>query len=113
MAPPRSSSTSERTLRLGLALAGVGALLVLVNLLGLPGRLAGLAAIVAGVVISAPHSEGTVGPARRWWAVLAAGAMVTLTGIVVSFAVESLGGLLTVAGGILVAVAVALSFPAP
>ena len=111
MAPPASISTSERTLRFGLGLAGIGAVLVLVNLLGLPGRLAGLGAMVAGVVVSAPYASAG-GRAGRWWEVLAAGALLTLAGIAVSFAVESLGGLLAVCGGILVAIAVALSFPA-
>ncbi len=83
-------------------------MLVLVNLFGLPGRLAGLGAMVAGVVLSAPGAEGS----RRWWEVLAAGALLTLAGIAASFAVASLGGLLAVAGGVLVAIAVALGFPA-
>ncbi len=108
MAPPASISTSERTLRLGLALAGFGAVLVLVNLFGLPGRLVGLGAMVAGAVLSAPGAGGS----RGWWEVLAAGALLTLAGIAVSFAVASLGGLLAVAGGILAAIAVALGFPA-
>lgn len=111
MAPPPSISTSERTLQLGLALAAIGALLVLVNLLGVPGRIVGLGAMIAGAVVSAPSSER--GPkAGRWWTVLAVGTMLALAGVALSFAVESLGGLLTVAGGVLVAVAVALSFPA-
>ncbi len=110
MAPPASISTSERALRFGLALAGLGAVLVLVNLFGLAGRLAGFAAIVAGAVLSAPGADRRGG--GRWWDVLAAGALLTLAGIAVSFAVGSLGGLLAVAGGILVAVAVALGFPA-
>jgi hypothetical protein len=111
MAPPASISTSERTLRLGLGLAGLGAVLVLVNLLGLPGRLVGLGAMVAGVVISAPHA-GSGGPIGRWWNLLAAGAFITLAGIALSLAVDSLGGLLSACGGILVAIAVALGFPA-
>ncbi len=111
MARPASISTSDRTLRLGLALAGLGAMLVLVNLFGLPGRLAGLAAMIAGAVLSAPRaSEG--GAAARWWEAMAVGALLTLAGVGVSFAVGSLGGLLAVAGGILVAIAVALGFPA-
>ncbi len=84
---------------------------MLVNLLGQAGRLVGLAAMIAGVVVSAPHAAAG-GPGGRWWEVLAAGAVLTLVGIAVSFAVGSLGGLLTVAGGILVAIAVALGFPA-
>jgi hypothetical protein len=110
MAPPASTSTSERTLRLGLGLAGLGAVLVLVNLFGLPGRLAGLGAIVAGAVISAPHA-GSGGPIARWWDLLAAGAFITMAGIALAFAVDSLGGLLSACGGILVAIAVALGFP--
>ncbi|MGZ8666835.1 MAG: hypothetical protein ACXWZM_06960 [Solirubrobacterales bacterium] len=111
MAPPASTSISERTLRLGLALAGLGAVLVLVNLFGLPGRLVGLGAIVAGVVISAPHADSG-GPIGRWWDVLAAGALITLAGVALSFAIDSLGGLLSACGGILVAIAVVLGFPA-
>ncbi len=112
MAPPPSISTSERTLQLGLSLAAFGALLVLVNLLGVGGRLAGLAAMIVGVVLTAPFSERG-GFAGRWWTVLAVGTLLALAGIAVGIAVESLGGLLTVAGGVLVAAAVVLSFPLP
>jgi hypothetical protein len=112
MAPPPSISTSERALQLALALAALGTLLVLVNLFGLGGRLAGVAAMIAGTVLAAPFSERG-GALERWWNLLAAGTLMALAGVVIGLAVESLGGLVLVAGGVLAAAAVALSFPAP
>ena len=96
----------------GLALAAAGAALVLVGLLGTPGDVAGLTAMVAGTVLAAPYSEHPGASVKGWWTVLAAGTLIALAGAPVGLAVESLGGLMTVLGGVLVAIAVALGYPA-
>jgi hypothetical protein len=115
MAQQRSSSTSSpppRPLIAGLLLAAAGTALVLIGLLGTPGDVAGLAAIVTGTVLAAPYAELPGASIRGWWTMLASGALIALAGAAVGLAVESVGGLLTVLGGTLVAIAVALGYPA-
>ena len=117
MAPPRSSSTSRpsgppRPLTAALLLAAAGTALLLIGLLGTVGDVAGLAAIVAGTVLAAPYAELPGASVPGWWTMLATGALIALAGAAVGLAVESLGGLLTVLGGTLVAIAVALGYPA-
>src|ERR671918_1542037 len=77
-----SSSTSSRTsLRAWLLLAGLGAAIVLIDLLGTAGALAGLGAVLAGTVLSAPAAPPPGGEGFNWWAVLAAGAGLLLVGV--------------------------------
>jgi hypothetical protein len=114
MAQPPSSSISSppRPLVAALLLAAAGAALVLIGLLETVGDVVGLAAIVAGTVLSAPYAELPGSAVSGWWTMLAAGALIALAGAAVGLAVESVGGLLTVLGGTLVAVAIALGYPA-
>ena len=92
-------------------LAAAGAALVLIGLAGTPGDVAGLTAMVAGTILVAPYSDRPGATIEGWWTVLAAGTLIALAGAAVGLGVESLGGLLTVLGGVLAAVAVALGFP--
>jgi len=116
--PPSSSIFSRPLIPQGaevlgaaLILAGVGALLVLLNLLGAPARIAGLAAMIAGTVLAAPYGDRRSPSVGGWWTMLAIGSALALTGTVLALAVESLGGLVAVLGGSLVAVGVSLGFP--
>ena len=109
--PTSSISRAPRALLAGLALAAAGTALVLVGLLGTAGDVAGLTAMIAGTVLAAPYSERPSASLRGWWMLLAAGTLIALVGVPVGLAVESLGGLLTVLGGVLVAIAVALGYP--
>jgi hypothetical protein len=109
--PSNSISSPPRALLAGLALAAAGAALVLIGLLGTPGDVAGLTAMIAGTVLAAPYSDQPGASLRGWWTVLAAGTLIALAGAPIGLAVESLGGLLTVLGGVLVAIAVALGCP--
>ena len=113
MARPRSSSTSESSLALkvALALGGAGAVVILLPLLGDGAAIAGLVAIIAGTVLAAPSAESPGAPLPAWWTLMAVGAVLALIGVPLAFAVETLGGLLTAFGGILVAVAVAFALP--
>ena len=116
MVPPRSNSISDSgtpaTLKVALVLAGLGAVALLLPLLGQEAGIAGLVAIIAGTVLSAPYAERPSGSIANWWPILAAGAVIALIGEPLSLAVETLGGLFTALGGVLVAVAVAFGFPA-
>lgn len=99
-----------RALQAALLIAGAGALLVLVRLLGTAGSVAGLAAIIAGTVLAAPYAERP-GAVAGWWPMLTAGALLVLAGTPLELVADTIGGLLTVLGAGLVAVAVALTFP--
>lgn len=98
-------------LKVALALGGVGAVVILLPLLGDGAAIAGLVAIIAGTVLAAPFAERPGAPLPTWWTLMAVGAVLALIGVPLSFAVETLGGLLTAFGGILVAVAVAFALP--
>jgi hypothetical protein len=100
-----------RTLQLSLLLAAAGALVILLRLFGDTASFAGLAAILAGTVLSAPYAPPSDAPGRGWWTMLASGAAITIVGGLLSLVTETAGGLLAVLGCVLVAVAVALGFP--
>ena len=106
------SSTSEAFAppAVPLLVAGAGAALVLIRLAGTPGTVIGVAAIIAGTVLSAPHADrpAAIG---GWWNLLAAGAAMVLAGTVLELVADTPGGLVTALGAILVAVAVALGIP--
>jgi hypothetical protein len=114
MAPRRSSSISREpaALVVALTLSGAGAALLLIGVLETAGDVAGLIAIVLGTVLSAPYAEHRGATISGWWNMLAAGGLLALAGAPLTLAVESLGGLFTVLGGVLVAIAVGLGFPA-
>lgn len=97
-------------LNAGLALAGAGAALVLLGLFGAPVRIAGLAAMIAGTILSAPFAQRP-GAIAGWWTLLAVGSALALAGSVLGLAVESLGGLVAVLGGASVAIGVVLGYP--
>jgi hypothetical protein len=102
-----------RALRLSLLLAVAGALVILLRLFGDVASFAGVAAIIVGVVLSAPYAPPPEAPGRGWWTMLATGAGITILAAVVSLVTETVGGLLAALGCVLVAVAVALAFPLP
>ena len=113
MALRRSSSiSSEPALLVALALSGVGAALLLIGVLDTPGDVAGLILIILGTVLAAPYADRPGATIGNWWSMLAAGALLALAGVPLALLVESLGGLFTVLGGVLVAIAVGLGFPA-
>ena len=113
MARPRSSSISDSplVLKVALALGGAGAIVILLPLLGDGAAVGGLVAIVAATVLAAPYADRLEAPISSWWTLMAAGAVMALVGLPLALAVETLGGLLTAFGGILVAVAVAFALP--
>jgi hypothetical protein len=101
-----------RTLQLSLLLAAAGALVILLRLFGDTASFAGVVAIIAGVVLSAPYAPPPEAPGRGWWTMLAGGAVITTLAAGLSLIAETAGGLLAVLGCVLVAIAVALAFPA-
>jgi hypothetical protein len=112
MAPPKSSSTSSppRPFQVALGLSAAGALLVLLGLFGTAVAVAGVVAAIAGTVLAAPYADRPAA-INGWWSLLAAGAVLATLGVGIGLAVESLGGLLRVLGGVLLAIAVAFAYP--
>ena len=102
---------SHRPLQVALLLAAAGAAVILLRLFGTVAGIAGLVAIVAGTVLSAPYAPGSSEPGRGWWTMLAAGAVISVVAALLAQVAETAGGLLAVLGGVLVAIAVALGFP--
>jgi hypothetical protein len=102
-----------RALRLSLLLAVAGALVILLRLFGDVASFAGVVAILAGTVLSAPYAPPPEAPGRGWWTMLATGAAITTLAAAVTLVAETAGGLLAVLGCVLVAIAVALAFPIP
>jgi hypothetical protein len=102
-----------RTLRFSLLLAAVGALVILLRLFGDVASFAGVVAILAGVVLSAPYAPPPEAPGRGWWTMLATGAGITTAAAALTVVAETVGGLLAVLGCVLVVIAVALGFPMP
>jgi hypothetical protein len=100
-----------RGLRLSLLLAAAGAAVILLRLFGDAASFAGVLAIVAGTVLSAPYAPPPDSPGRGWWTMLAAGAAITAVAAAFTIVSDTIGGLLAVVGCVLVAIAVALAFP--
>jgi len=92
--------------RPALALAGVGAILVMIGIDALA-SIAGLVAIVLGVILAAPAARG---PKGGWWTLMASGAVLSIVGALVAIPTETVGGLLALVGGAAVLVAVALAY---
>jgi hypothetical protein len=109
MAPPRSSSTS-RGLAAALLVTAAGAVLVLLGIFGRGVAVAGVCAAIAGTILCAPFADRP-GIVAGWWPMLALGALLAAAGVALGFAVESVGGLVRVLGGGLLAVGVALAYP--
>jgi hypothetical protein len=107
----RGRPRSHRPLQLALLLAGAGALVILLHLFGTGVAVAGLVAIVIGTIVSAPYAPPPSEPGRGWWALLAAGALISVVAAPLALVAETAGGLLGVLGGVMVAIAVALGFP--
>lgn len=78
--------------------------------LGLVVGLAGSLAIVAGTLASVSDAARPAA-IRGWWTMLAVGAALALTGVLLSLLLEGVGGAVRAAGGVLAVVAVAFALP--
>lgn len=90
-------------------LAAAGSVLILLGVLGAAADLIGLGAVLLGTVLS-----GRVGraPGNGWWSLLAAGALLSVLGALLSLATDSVGGLVALIGGVAVLAGAAFGFPA-
>ncbi len=89
--------------------AGVGAVLMLLGVLGTTVNLIGLALVLLATVLTAPAARGE---GNGWWSLLAAGATLSAVGALLSLATDAVGGLVTLIGGVMVLAAAAFGFPA-
>ncbi len=62
--------------------------------------------------MAAPYSARPGAVVSGWWAMLAAGCGLALAGTAISIGIDSLGGLVAVIGGALLAVGAAMGYPA-
>jgi hypothetical protein len=100
---------TSRTTRAALALAGAGAIVLMLSPFGTVGDVLGLIAIVLGTVLAAPAARE---PRGGWWGLLASGAVLSALGAIVSLANDTAGGVLALIGGVAVLIGVALGWPA-
>ena len=102
-APAREAGT-EGTTQVGLAIACLGAALIIFNLFGL--AIAGLFLAVIGAVLAAPGGLG-----RRWYWAVAGGAIVVVLSRLIADGAETLGGWLAVWGSIAILIGAILGWP--
>lgn len=102
--------TSERGRRVLLLLTGTGAVLAMLDLTTVV-NFAALGLIVIAASLTPPGPGGAVPAEGGWWSLLMLGAAICFIGVVVGLALDGVGGLVTVAGGVLVVVGAALGFP--
>jgi len=98
-------------LRAALLIAGVGAVVILVELFDTAGAVAGAALIALGTLLSAPAAPRPGTAVVNWWGMLAAGAALVVIGVPLGLWLDTPGGLLAGIGGALVVVGVALGLP--
>jgi hypothetical protein len=99
---------SVRLVQAALLVAGAGALVILLGILGTAADLIALGAIVLAMVLTAPAGRGAGG---GWWSLLAAGAVASVLGALLALVSEPVGGLVALLGGVAVLAAVAFGFP--
>lgn len=100
---------SQRALRATLLIAGIAALIVLAGLFDETVRYACLAVIVLATLGCAGERRQ---PGGGWWALLGAGAALSVAGAALAEVSETAGGLVAVIGGALVVIGATVGFPA-
>ncbi len=99
---------SVRFVQFGLILAAVGAVMILLGVLGTTADLVGLVAVLLGTVLTAPAGRA---PGNGWWSLLASGTALSLLGALLSLASDGVGGLVALIGGVAVLAGAAFGFP--
>ena len=94
-----------------LVIGGIGAALVLVQLLGLAGGLVGVGLMIFCTILTAPAAPEPDAGGLNWWALIAGGTALALIGVPLGLALEGVGGVLTAIGGGLALVGVAFGMP--
>ena len=101
---PQRDPGTVRLTRAGLLLAGLGALLVVINPFGL--AMAGLVLAVVGAVLAARGGAG-----QTWYWMLAGGAVLVVLSRLITEGAEVLGGWLAVIGCLMILIGASLGYP--
>jgi hypothetical protein len=104
-------TSSPRRLRVLLAIAAAGAVVVLLSFLGRVAELAGVVAIVIVALLAAPRTRAGAEAGVGWPRLLGTGAVLCAIALPLSLLLDTIGGLLAGIGGALVIVAVAFAWP--
>jgi len=99
---------NSRLIQGALVAAGIGAVLMLLGVLGTTVNLIGLALILLATILTAPAARGE---GNGWWSLLAAGATLSAVGALLSLATDAVGGLVTLIGGAMALAASTFGFP--
>ena len=91
-------------------IAAAGAVVVMLDLATLVNFVT-VGAIIVCAALTPPGRGGAEPVERAWWSMLMLGAALCLVGVPVELGLEGIGGLLTLVGGVLVVLGVALGFP--
>jgi hypothetical protein len=94
-----------------LVIGVIGAALILVDLLGIGGSIAGLALMLLATALTASSAPQSGADGVNWWRLLAAGTILALVGIPLSLGLDTIGGLVAAAGAAIFVVGSALGFP--
>ena len=97
-------------LRVALIVAALAAIVVLLGAFSDPVRIGCLALIAVATVLSFGEFRR---PGGGWWALLAAGAVLSVAGAAIAQAAETAGGIVAVLGAALVICGAAIGLPAP
>jgi hypothetical protein len=94
-----------------LVIGGIGAALVLIQLLGLAGGLVGVGLMAFCTILTAPAAPEAEAGGVNWWALIAGGTALALIGVPLALALEGVGGVIAAIGGGLALVGVAFGMP--
>jgi hypothetical protein len=97
-----------RVTQVALLLAAAAAILIIVDVLGTPAAVVALGVIVLGTLLAAPAGRGQGG---GWWTLLAIGAALSVAGALLALLSDTVGGLVTLLGGVAVVSGAAMGFP--
>lgn len=100
---------SQAALRTALVVASLAAVVILAGLFSDVVRYACLGVLVLAALITAPERNRKGG---GWWTLLGAGVGLSIIGAGLAELSESAGGLVAVAGGVLVVISSVIGFPA-
>lgn len=103
-----NGALSQVSLRLALTSAAVAAVAVLTGVFSDPVRLACLGVVVLAALVTAAERHR---PGGGWWALLGAGAALSIAGAGLAELNDTVGGLVAVVGGALVVIGVTIGFP--
>lgn len=92
-----------------LVVASLGAAVIMLGVGPVWVSLIGLGIVLAATVAAAPAGRNQ--PGGGWWTMLAAGATLSLLGALIAIVLDGLGGLIAVAGAVLVIIGAAIGFP--